>query len=419
MGLFTRAIRPPDEIPNANDPADVPPATVGPPAAVPGDPSGVVLTGEDPPAWVPPTIVPSAWSGWPADWFTPAWNMGGMRDPLTDTAWMCVDFNAQQLSAMPPYLKDAAPSLTTDWLNNPDPDVYTDFGEFVHQLFWDYQSVGEAFVLATARYATGWPARFHVVPPWMVTVEMVNGLREYALGGEDVTEDMLHIRYQSQVGYAHGIGPLEAGRYRMQAAQMLIQYASRLIGGGGIPSGVLEHPAEQTPAQAAQLKADWVQARLSGIGEPAVLSGGIKWTPTQVNPKDIGLTSLLDREEGRIAHLLGVPSELVGIPTSTDPMTYKNVTMWFDMHWRAGLRPKAQRVMGALSAWALPRGTVIELNRDEYVAAEPLERAQTAQILAGIVDPVTGEQALTVDEIRAAERLDNTTPSDLSSGVLK
>jgi hypothetical protein len=132
----------------------------------------------------------------------------------------------------------------------------------------------------------------------------------------------------------------------------------------------------------------------------------------------MALTALLDREEGRIAHLLGVPSELVGIPTSTDPMTYKNVTMWFDMHWRSGLRPKAQHVMAALSDWALPRGTWVELNRDEYVAAEPLERAQTAQILNSIVDKM-GNPALTVEEIRAAERLDNTEPSDIASGVLR
>jgi HK97 family phage portal protein len=417
MGLFTRSIRPPD-IPNSNDPADVPPATVGPPAAVPGDPDGIMLTGADPPAWLPPSIRPSAWSGWPEDWQTPNWQSGMWPNTLTDTAWMCVDFNAQQAAGMPMYLKDAAPSLQADWVNNPDPDVYSDVGEFLHQLFWDYQ-LGEAFVWATARYATGWPARFHVVPPWMVTIEIEDGLRRYSIGGEDVNGDLLHIRYRSQVGYAHGEGPLEAGRYRMLAAQMLVQYGANLISGGGIPSGVLEHPAEISPTQAQQLKQDWVAARLSGIGEPAVLSGGIKWTPTQVNPTDLGLTALLDREEGRIAHLLGIPSELVGIPTNTDPMTYRNVTMWFDMHWRAGLRPKAQRVMKALSGWALPRGTWVELNRDEYVAAEPLERAQTAQILFGIQDPVTGERALTIPEIRAVERLDNSTPDDVSSGVLK
>ncbi len=405
-------------IPNENDPASVPPATVGPPAATPGDPHGVVLTGADPPDWRPPTIVPSAWSGWPSDWFTPYWASGAMPSTLTDTAWMCVDFNAQALATMPPYLKDGAQSLQADWLNNPDPDVYTSWEEFAHQLFWDYQ-LGEAFVLCTARYSTGWPARFHVVPPWMVSIDMEYGLRVYSIGGEDVTDDMLHVRYQSQVGYAHGQGPLEAGHYRMVAAQMLIQYASQLAAGGGIPSGVLQHPAEQTPAQAMQLKADWVAARASSIGEPAVLSGGIEWKPTQINPHDMALTDLLDKQEGRIAHLLGVPSELVGIPTSTDAMTYKNVTMWFDMHWRTGLRPKAQKVMAALSGWALPRGTQVELNRDEYVAAEPLERAQTAQILNAIVDPVTGQPALSVQEIRDAERLDNSTPSDVSSGVLR
>jgi hypothetical protein len=75
--------------------------------------------------------------------------------------------------------------------------------------------------------------------------------------------------------------------------------------------------------------------------------------------------------------------------------------------------------MSALSQWALPRGARVEVNRDAYIQPEPLQRAQTAQILAGIVDPVTGQQAMTVDEIRAAERLDNSTPTDISAGVLK
>jgi hypothetical protein len=70
----------------------------------------------------------------------------------------------------------------------------------------------------------------------------------------------------------------------------------------------------------------------------------------------------------------------------------------------------AKLVMAALSEWALPRGTRIEINSDTYIQPEPLQRAQTAQILAGIVDPATGQQVLTVQEIREAERLDNTTP---------
>src|SRR5262252_7935398 len=101
-------IRPPDDIvPNPNDPASVPPATVGPPAASPGDPSGVVIEGDSPPAGVPPRVMPSAWSGWPSDWWPPNWG-AGYSETLTDTAWTCLDLNASVLATMPPYLVDAA-----------------------------------------------------------------------------------------------------------------------------------------------------------------------------------------------------------------------------------------------------------------------------------------------------------------------
>src|SRR4051812_8008632 len=152
MGLFTRGLRPTGmEIPNDNTPAEAVPGTVGPPSAVPGDPHGVTISGPDNPGWVPPRIVPSAWSGWPADWDT-SWANGRISD-LTDTAWTCLDLNSSVLSSMPPYLVNAAQSLQADWLRNPDPDVYTDWQEFTKTLFWDYQCAGEVFVLATARYA--------------------------------------------------------------------------------------------------------------------------------------------------------------------------------------------------------------------------------------------------------------------------
>jgi len=62
--------------------------------------------------------------------------------------------------------------------------------------------------------------------------------------------------------------------------------------------------------------------------------------------------------------------------------------------------------MSALSQWLLPRGTRVEVNRDAYIQPEPYQRAQTAEILNRIVDPVSGQPALSVQEIRAAERID-------------
>ena len=410
MGLWTRAIRPPpDETPNSNDPVTAAPGTVGPPNVNPGDPNGVTVAATDPPTTgPPPTIWPSAWSGWPAEWWPPYWS--NQVGSLTDTAWVCVDLNANVLSTMPPYLVNAAPSLNADWLTNPDPDIYTSWPEFAKQLFWDFQ-LGEVFVLSTARYATGWPARFHVVPPWYVDVEMGAGRRRYSIGQVDVTGDILHIRYQSSVDDAHGHGALEAIGARVTAAQVLGRYATGLATAGGIPASVLEHPEELSAEQALELRQQWVAARQSALGEPAVLSGGVKWTATQMNPKDMALVELETLNESRIAVALGVPPFLVGLPSGGDSLTYSNVTSIFDYHWRGGLRPKAEAVTQALAGWLLPRGTELEVNKDSYVEPEPLVRAQTAQILNSIKDD-DGNPVLSVQQIQQAERFVNATPQE-------
>ena len=415
MGLFSRSIRPPDDIiPNGNDEVTAAPGTVGPPSASPGDPHGVVLGGPAPTSAPPPTIVPSAWSGWPADWWTPGWH--GHATGLTDIAWKCLDLNSSLLATMPPYLVGASENLDADWLNNPDPSTYTSWEEFAKQLFWDYQ-LGEAFVWALTRYATGWPARFRVIPPWMVNVEMQDGIRRYSIGSLDVTTEILHVRYSSTISDAHGHGPLEAGQAKLVAADVYARYGAQFAAAGGVPTSVLEHPDELTAEQAADLQAQWVQARISKIGEPAVLSGGVTFKATQTTPKEMALVELSNLTESRIAVLLGVPPFLVGLPSGGDPMTYSNVTSIFDYHWRAGLRPQAQSVMAALSGWLLPRGTRVEVNRDAYVQPEPYTRAQTAEILNRIVDPA-GNPVLSRDEIRQAERLDDSSP-DLKSGVLR
>ena len=95
---------------------------------------------------------------------------------------------------------------------------------------------------------------------------------------------------------------------------------------------------------------------MSSIGEPAVLSGGIKWKPTQINPRDMALLELSQYNESRIAVLLGVPPFLVGLPGGGDSMTYANASGYFDYHWRAHLRPKAKRSWPPSPAGLLPRG---------------------------------------------------------------
>ena len=205
---------------------------------------------------------------------------------------------------------------------------------------------------------------------------------------------MLHIRYKSTTDNARGVGPLDVGRSRLIAAGVLLRYVTNFVQSGAVPSGVLESEEELGAKQSAALHKQWVTARMDRLGLPAILSGGVSWKATQVNPLQSALTELAAYTESKISVLLGVPPFLLGLPSSGDPMTYSNASSIFDFHWRGGLRPKAQRVMLALSQWLVPHGTGVEVNRDAYVQPGPYERAQTWQILTsiGVVTPEQVQQ---------------------------
>jgi HK97 family phage portal protein len=353
-------------------------------------------------------VVTSPWDGWPAQWATPAWGASSTLEQLTDVAWAALDLNSSVLSAMPVYRTRSGRVLApTTWMTNPDPDIYTDWSVFAKQVFWDFQAVGEAFVLPLGRAADGWPYTLRVVPPPLVTAEIAGGRRIYKIGSLDVTDEILHIRYKSTTDTARGIGPLESGRARLVQLSVLARYAAEITD-GAIPKYVLTTDQYLTPEQASNLLEQWWQSRLQNLGDawkPAVLSGGVKAQPLQLNPQEMALPEQTGYNEARIAVLLGVPPFLLGLPTN-DSMTSSNVAQVFDFHDRRYLKTAATRVMAALSGWALPRGQQVELNRDEYSRPALLERATAYEKLVAV-------GALSSAEIRVMERLtDAEVPDD-------
>jgi len=396
QGRFTRAIRPPDT-PNGNPIDDTTaPHSVGPDVAT----SGEILD----PATDWPGLFPQRWDGWPAEWNVPNWGSAmSTLQACTDTAWSCLDLNSNVLATMPIYRTDSAGNVLDPvmWMRNPDPDRYVSWQMFAKELFWSFQ-LGEAFLYCTARFATGWPARFHVVDPWTVEPRFIGNLRRFYIDEQDVTTDILWIPYATSPSEARGHGPLEAGRARLVAANVLCRYATRLAQQGGVPAFALTHPDELTARQVADLQQQWLASRVANLGLPAVLSGGVTIETLQVNPKDMALTELSQFNEARIAVLMGTPPTLIALPSGEGSLTYNNAQGIYDFHWRAWLRPKAQMVMSALAGWALPFGQGCELNRDEYVRPGLGERAQAYSTLHAIEDE-TG-RGLYAAEVRAMER---------------
>lgn len=378
-----------------------------PGTAAGGDAEGFTVEGEVTEYRSLPKVMPSPWAGWPNEWDVPNWDFGSRFNELVDVAWACLDLNSRVLSSFPVYrTRSGAIIDSVSWMSNPDPSIYTSWEEFSKQYFWDYQ-LGETFVLPMTRFNDDFPRTFRVIPPWMMDVEIRGGVRQYRLGGPggpDVTDEILHLRYKSTTADAHGIGALESAGARMLTAGVLAKYVREVVSTGGVPSYTLEtaEPLEQEDAE--DLLENWVTARAANLGYPPVLDNGVTLkTHFAMTPKDMAMIEISQFTEGRIADLLGVPRALIGLPTG-DSFTYSNVSSWFDHHDRTTLRPHAVHGMSALSQWALPAGQSAELNRDEYSRPAFNDRAEAWVKLkdAGIVS---------VEEIRAAERLEGESPT--------
>lgn len=381
--------------PNPN-PQGVPPASVAVPDYTPGDPDGFELLGDPIEVRAFPQIVPSGWDGWPATWDMPLW-VQQQFSTLIDTAWACIDLNSQILASMPRYkLRGGQIVEPETWMENPDPRIYNSWHEFAHQLFWDYH-LGEAFVLATDYFSNGWPMFFRVVPPAMVEIEMDGLERRYMIGKVDVTDSILHIRYKSTIADAHGIGPLDAAGARVIAAGVMQRYTTDIVRNGGINMQTLETDQELDAGTAQTVSDDWTAARRANVGRPPVLSAGIKLVDHQVSAKDMALLELSQFTDARICVLLGVTPFQMALP-SGDSMTYSNVEQVFEYHDRVSIRNKADAVMSALSQWALPRGSSVELNRDEYSRPGLAERAAYYETLIRI-------GVLTAEDVKAIERI--------------
>lgn len=356
-----------------------------------------------------PPMAAQAWQGWPVLWETPLWN-GATYPRGASTLWTCIDLNTRQLASFPIYgLRGVRVFALPEWANNPEPELYSDWTEAAKQLFNTFQSHGEAILWATGRYADGHVARWVVLNPEFVNVELVDGLIEYSLAGAPLeSKDVCHIKYQSRPANLRGISPLEWVAQNIYGTVALERMIADLANRGGIPWGILKHPRKLNDSEASKLRDRWAEAAADRRGTPAILSGGIELEALTISPKDMALLELRVFDETRIAAALGVPPYLVGLP-QPDGLTYSNAVNLLDFHWRATLRPMANAVATAMSAWLLPRGQKMEFNRDEYVRPSAKERAETYQILWNMLDE-KGNRAITTDEIRMAERWLPNTP---------
>lgn len=128
-------------------------------------------------------------------------------------------------------------------------------------------------------------------------------------------EDMLHFRGVT-FNMLVGVSPISQARDEIALGMSQTQQASRWLGNGARPSGLLKTKGKLTQDAAARLKASWT-AFISGtqnVGTTAVLEDGMDWQQVQFNSVDMEFTRSRDQQMHEIARFFGVPAWKLGGP---------------------------------------------------------------------------------------------------------
>jgi HK97 family phage portal protein len=337
-------------------------------------------------------------------WNPPIWNQTLTGVQVTEeatlglvTVYRCVDLIASTIGSLSVHVyRDGERVRPTPQLVE-RPNYLESRVDTFSALITSALMRGNGFALLGDYDRFGHPRQMVVLNPDAVQVRVNadTGAVSYSVGQDTYTADeMLHLRGFVRPGHVVGAGVLDLHKHALGLAIAEHEYTERIFSEGSIPSGVISTDADITPDAANELKRAWVNSHGGRDRTPAVLSGGLKYSPIQLSNSDLELLSARKWSATQIAAMFGVPAHLAGAPSESS-LTYSTTTEDARAFVRFGLRPHIVRLEQALTR-ALPRGQAASIALGDYLQPDLLTRMQAAQIAieAGIK---------TVEEVRAEE----------------
>lgn len=268
------------------------------------------------------------------------------------------------------------PLLLTDPLPG---DLAPEFS-FKHRVMTSLLLDGNTYNEAAAVDETGFPSVVVPIDPSKVRDVRLNraGLVEYVMHDGGI---MGHIRDGGTMvhwpgfirpGSLRGISPIRAGMQGIALSMAAEKFGARWFGDGANPAGLLKHPdPDLTRDEARKIKREWVRS-FSGLSrEPAIIYGGMEWTPLTVPPEESQFIETRRFQAQQIAGLYRVPPHLVGNPEATSWGTgIEEQGIGFVVFT---LGPWLSRMEQAMS-FLLPRGQFARFNVGALLRGRTAER---------------------------------------------
>ncbi len=325
---------------------------------------------------------------WPAvGAFWDSLSGAGYSPRMLERVWCanrCVQLNSQQISSMP--LRFYGKSPEPRWTSNPDPNWYPNgISDAIFACVWSMYGWGDAFIFITDRYADGFPSAWTVLDPAQVSVELVNGRRQYRSASVPLDPgDVVQISRDPRGGL-RGTSALRSYAPHVAAAITSSELGKQLMG-GGVPNAILKSDRKLTQDEAQKLQLQWKDASELRRGAPAVLPPEISFETLAFSPKDLMLLEGQQFEARVIASAFGVPASKLNIPLEGG-LTYQSPGMLFTDWWRTELRPMSMRLTQGMSAQMLPRGSYVASDARDVLAPEfsDLVSSWQTMLAAGVV----------------------------------
>ena len=205
------------------------------------------------------------------------------------------------------------------------------------------------------------------------------GFPEYRFNGKVINTDrVFHIRNLSLPGSLEGLNPIQYLRLAINKARMQDEYAAAYLTNSANPEGVLEVEDELDQDETIALARSWNAAH-QGVGRahlPAVLTGGMKFNPISVNPKDSQFLESMQYSASAISGMIfRVPPHMIGIVDRS--------TSWgtgIEQQERGFVTNTLGRYIGAMDeamTEAAPGGNYVRLDLDERLRGDKLQRYQS------------------------------------------
>ena len=265
---------------------------------------------------------------------------------------------------------------------------------------------GNAFGLVTARDNQNRPTAILPIHPDAITInqpkpgeeEETNWIKPvYRIGGKkQSSSDIVHIKRFPIAGRPWGMSPIEHAAGDLGLSLEANRYGLRWFRDSAHPSGILSAEGDLTPEQTLRTQKQWAQTHGAGRRMPAVMSGGMKWTPISITPNESQFLETREFQRSEIAMWFRIPPHMIGdTAKSTSWGTgIEQQSIGFATYT---LRPWLTCIEQALGKY-IPRGQFIKFNIDGLLRGDVKARWEAYRL---------GREAgvYSVNDIRAMEDL--------------